>query len=119
MPLNTFPFEVSYSTQAETTPRIKKLQFTPSVSHRAKDGINNLPLIFNILITRMRMTEARDLTAWMRLQSSYPFYWEAPSPYDVDGPYVWNCDRWSFAWDDAGTQTFSAIFERNFNPIDD
>jgi len=73
----------SYSTSAETEPRVVNARMEDGVTSLARDGINTTPLRYNLAFDNIRDREAKSLLCFFDfVGAKRSFKWTVPPPYE-------------------------------------
>lgn len=73
----------TYSTSADIEPRVINATLDDGTTQLARDGINTVPLRFNLAFENITNREAKSLLCFFELQgSTRAFHWTTPVPYE-------------------------------------
>lgn len=112
--METFSWPVSYGTQKEVAPRVRKAQYGDGYSQRVGDGINTDLEKWSVQLTNVPHAEADSIETFLKAHGGYEaFYWTRPG---TASPITVICPQWSRPHKTAVVCDISAAFEQVPDP---
>jgi phage-related protein len=127
MAIQTFLWVPFYGTNAVFNPRIRSVPLGDGYDFRAKDGINNFPLKYNLVFSKARQSEIIDVLTFLQARGGIDaFLWTPPPPYDTNGIYTGSdarpaysfiCKSWNHVLEESNADSSTFTFDQDFNPV--
>ena len=116
MPLTTFTFVPSYTTELTWQPDILSVRYGDGYAQEMPDGINSDRLRFNLVFQKVRDTDAASIVAFIRATGgTIPFLWTPPAPYN-GAALMWKCKNYQHSFVETNANTLILPFIQDFNP---
>ncbi len=115
MPTPVFTWTPSYTSSITWKPRVLKMQFGDGYEQVVPDGINNKPMMFNIVFRKISDVEAEAIIDFLEARGeAEAFLWTAPAPHD-DTQRIWKTEGgYQYVWDESNGNTITTIFKQVF-----
>lgn len=116
------PIDASYGSTLTMVPRIAKVAFGDGYEQRAPDGINTLPLIYDVSFLRRRREICQAVARFLAgadvvyTRQPYEFFWWTPPFPNDDRPLKFKCEKWTMNFEEFNAYTLNATFEQVFDP---
>lgn len=108
---SSFFWRPSYTSNVESTPAVRRIQFGGGYEQRVEDGINSILLQFNLRFDERDLDETTAIIHFFHTKRSVDSFLYVPGPpYNTQGRYV--CRSWSLITNFYNNYAIAAKFDQ-------
>lgn len=108
-----FTWVPSWNSELQEDPRILETRFGDGYAQRTGDGINHIPMKWNLSFDEIPAADGDAIRAFLRARGGYEaFDWTPPGM--ASARFV--CKTWKRRYAAPGNASLTAVFEQDFAP---